>query len=422
MPAIAPHARIRHDYDVQRRHLPRVLHTAAELGRHSRFSGEEQASAELTPQLLSFWRSLWNTTYYRDTLGKSGFGLSDVQSLSDMANLPMLERSALRERWRDFLPLDTSSSELCAVRSSGSTGEPLMALKDGFDQVHMWGVLRFWMAHLSTELPAQPRVCLLDALPGGLEYGARLPLLNDGFLERISTVLPDPVSRMQDFNPQVVFSDPAGLHWLASNPLPVSLLLSSAQYLAPALRTRLKSPILNYYSTTETGPIAWECLQAQDCWHVLAPDVWVESVESELVVTRLRPSAMPLLRYKTGDRGRVGFERCACGLRGWSISGFTGRRACWFENPRGEKVDAWQLAWLFKQFALTEFQMTQECPSRFLVEIASQDSHAALISKLTQALGVLGWPSAEIELRYGIAPLGALKPSPFRSRLNGHHD
>src|SRR6185503_5752966 len=101
------------------------------------------------------------------------------------------------------------------------------------------------------------------------------------------------------------------------------------------------APIINYYATTELGPIAWECLREPGRFHILHPDVFVESLEGELVVTRLRDSVLPLLRYRTGDRGQVVDEACACGLRGPSILGFLGREPCWFVRPDVERVDAW---------------------------------------------------------------------------------
>ncbi len=121
--------------------------------------------------------------------------------------------------------------------------------------------------------------------------------------------------------------------------------------------------MVNYYATTETGPIAWECLLSPGLFHVLLPDVWVESLRDELLVTRLRPGAWPLLRYRTGDAGRVVEAACPCGFDGPSLTGFTGRRACLFSRPDGTAVDAWQLAWLFKQHPLRSFSLVQAGPN-----------------------------------------------------------
>jgi phenylacetate-CoA ligase len=209
-------------------------------------------------------------------------------------------------------------------------------------------------------------------------------------------------------------------------------MLSSAQHLSAELRARVRgrvpAPIVNYYAASETGPVAWECLDRPGRFHVLSPDVWVESLPvsggiglpEELAVTRLRPSALPLLRYRPGDSGTVSFEACACGHRGWTIASFEGRRACRFANPSGADVDAWQLAWIFKHHGLGEFRLTQRGASDFLLELAesgfAEDSAASLVERLSSALRNLGWPEPAVERRLVASIAGAgSKPRPFVS-------
>lgn len=411
MQPLAPPARIRRDYDVQRRHLPRVRRCADDLLRFA-CAAPESLQTELDRRLRSLFAQCWNVPYYQDLFTKRGFGLFDARGMEDLASLPLLPRSTLAQHWTRMLSVEAGQNELCAVLSSGSAGEPLRVLKDGFDQVHMWACLRFWMRWLGLE--AAPRVALLDSLPGGLEYEASLPLFHDGELRRISLVQERPLERLAEFMPSVVFTDPAGLHAARSVALPgVVLWLSSSQYLPPDVRGGFAAPLLNYYATTESGPIAFECLREAGRFHVMAPDMFVESVAGELVVTRLRESAFPLLRYQTGDQGMVGLGHCSCGARGWWIEGFSGRRACLFRTPAGTRVDAWQLAWLFKQRTLSEFRFTQVQVSRFALELVEPTDGQSLLRELTCALQVLGWPQAEVQVRGGVTLPPMAKPQPF---------
>jgi phenylacetate-CoA ligase len=264
-------------------------------------------------------------------------------------------------------------------------------------------------------------VALLCALPHGVEYAVDPPALHGGRLSRLSLARPEPLRRLLAFDPHVLFTDPAGLHWLVAQekrPRP-RITLSSGQHLPAELRdgaaARLGSPVVNYYSTTETGPLAWECLPRPGRFHVLHPDVWIESTEGELVVTRLRASVLPLLRYRTGDGGAVETERCPCGYRGRSIVGLQGRRACYFETPEGRRVDAWQLAWLFKHEPLSGFRLTQVGESEFRLELLAGNDVKALRQRLQAALGLLGWPSPRIDLPGGDRLwLERAKPEPFR--------
>jgi phenylacetate-CoA ligase len=428
---LVPSLRIQRHTAPQRRHLRRALEAAEELAAHARSADQAWLGASLDRRLRGLAASLSRSPYYLDAFRRSGLSPRDLRAVGDLAQFPTLDRPTLQSRWAElpaFDPEAVEARELVTVASSGSTGDPVTVVKDGYDCLHMWAVLRFWTAWAGVRLPARPRVALLCSLASGLEYSVRLPLLADGALHRVSLARPRARERLRRARPSVLFSDPAGLHWLAGqpDPPPIRIVLTSAQHFSPAQRREARrafvAPVINYYATTETGPLAWECLDTAGRFHVLLPDVWVESLEGEIVVTRLRPSVLPLLRYRTGDRGRVLRDDCACGYRGFSIAGFTGRRACLFLRPDGTPTDAWQLAWLFKHYPLTGFRLTQRGPERFDLEIASVQDHFEaedLRARLGAALRGQGWERPAIALRVGpgIETRGE-KPEPFR-RLGG---
>jgi phenylacetate-CoA ligase len=393
----------------------------------ARIEGEDEARAAIEAGLPAFRRSLLGSPFWREALGARGSGPGDLGGLGDLPDLPTLDRETLAERGSEVASLDPDHGGLVTVQTSGSTGRPLDVLRSDYECLSMWAVLRFWLAWAGLCVPDRPRVVLLCALPGEIEYSVRLPILGDGALHRISTRRPGAEARLLRVRPSVIFSDPAGLHWLAARsrqPAPL-LLLSSAQHLSRELRHRLAraipAPLIDYYSTTETGPVAWSCLDHPDRHHVLVPGVWVESVGGELAVTRLRPGPLPLLRYRTGDRGEVVRDRCGCGYRGWSLLRLAGRRACAFLTPGGETVDAWSLAWLFKHYPLRGFRLSQHAVVDFELEVDAPDGRdlADLRERLIRQLERLGWSRPRIRITAGAAlasPGG--KPEPFR-RLPG---
>jgi phenylacetate-CoA ligase len=253
----------------------------------------------------------------------------------------------------------------------------------------------------------------------------RLPILDDGALHRISVLRARALDRLLRARPAVVFSDPAGLHWLAgqeARPQP-ALLLTSAQHFSTRQREELAravpAPVINYYACADAGPLAWECLAHPGRLHALLPDAWLESVGGEIAVTRLRPGVMPLLRYRTGDRGDVVRDDCACGYRGWSVVGFAGRRECAFLRPDGRRADAWQLVWLFKHYPLAAFRLTQTGREDFELELVGDGADLAdLERRLRASLALLGWSDARITVR-AVPALEARggKPEPFRCAL-----
>lgn len=91
------------------------------------------------------------------------------------------------------------------------------------------------------------------------------------------------------------------------------------------------------YSTSETGPIGYQCAYQSGSTHHLHEDVLVVEVidtdaertqpdgrVGEVVVTTLTDSGMPLLRYQIGDEGYIETEPCLCGSAARQLT-LTGR-------------------------------------------------------------------------------------------------
>src|ERR1700704_3412660 len=85
------------------------------------------------------------------------------------------------------------------------------------------------------------------------------------------------------------------------------------------------------YSTSETGPLGYQCRHQTGAVHHLHEDAVVLEVideagrpvppgtPGELVVTPLTTSGMALFRYRLGDRGQLLTGACACGSAARSV-------------------------------------------------------------------------------------------------------
>jgi phenylacetate-CoA ligase len=418
----SPQEEIRRSVRRQARHRSRLRAGTCELARFARMVDADRVTSALEARLGPLRDALWRSPFYCAVLQQHGLSPNDLRRLEDLSSFPLLERDALGAAFAQlpaFRPSDRGRH--LVERSSGTTGRPVPILKDDYDTVHPWAVLDFWLHWHARAVPPRPRVALLCSLPHGVEYETPVPAFHDGTLARISLARPEPAARLTAFQPHVVFTDPAGLLWLVSRRERERprIVLSSALHLPQVLRrraeARLHAPVVNYYSMAETGPIAWECALRARSFHVLHPDVWVESVAGELVVTRLRESVVPLLRYRTGDEADVVDEACSCGYRGRSIVGFRGRRACVFRTPSGRPVDAWSLAWIFRHQPLDGFRLTQVAPSAFLLETAG-GAGELLVPRLVASLRALGWSEPAIDLRPLAREAPGDKPEPFVAR------
>ncbi len=159
---------------------------------------------------------------------------------------------------------------------------------------------------------------------------------------------------LRQADPQLVTSDPASLVRMLEWEIPVAprAILSTALELPSSLRAALREeydcPVVDWYSTTETGPIAYSW-DDEGRMKLVCEDAFVEVVDAdgrpvpegelgEVVVTTGRNPFVYLFRYRTGDFARL--ERGDVP----ALHDFRGRGAVWFQRSDGEPVNSVDIA------------------------------------------------------------------------------
>jgi phenylacetate-CoA ligase len=113
----------------------------------------------------------------------------------------------------------------------------------------------------------------------------------------------------------------------------------------------LGARVFESYGSTEMGPIAHECPAGSR--HVMSDHVYLEIFNGDeparpgefgdLVLTSLFNRAMPLVRCRIGDRGRLSPDPCPCGLPHPVLSELVGRAADMFVTTDGTLVHGSEL-------------------------------------------------------------------------------
>jgi phenylacetate-CoA ligase len=133
--------------------------------------------------------------------------------------------------------------------------------------------------------------------------------------------------------------------------LGLAAVISTAEMISDAQRELMARAfgtyVVNEYGCTEAGILAIDCPQGS--LHVMDDGVVVEVVrggvpvapgeEGEIVVTELYGVLMPLIRYRTGDRGVLSAKPCACGRAFASIERLSGRVTSLLRCPDGTLID-----------------------------------------------------------------------------------
>jgi phenylacetate-CoA ligase len=277
----------------------------------------------------------------------------DLGTLGDLARIPFMTKSDLRDHY-PFGLLAVPREELVRVHaSSGTHGKPTVVGYTRADLDH-WTEL---MARCMTMAGVRPGMVIHNAngyglFTGGLGFhqggqriGATVVPVSGGFTTRQAMLLSDLKADVLVATPSYALVIGQAIRDAGGEPakLGVKLGLFGGEPWGERLRHDIESSLgltaLNLYGLSEMcGPgVAAECLNARDGLHVQEDHFLVEVVnpedgrikapgtEGELVFTTLRKEALPLIRYRTRDIGRLNPEPCSCGRTSVRLTGLRGR-------------------------------------------------------------------------------------------------
>jgi len=174
-------------------------------------------------------------------------------------------------------------------------------------------------------------------------------------------------------------------------------IFSGAEHLSRADRELLeqifRTTVAQHYGLTETGVIGWECPE-ESGFHfrpdrflveILPPDGRIinpESDSGEIVVTNLQDLRFPLLRYRTGDIGRLYRERCLCGSHLPRVRLLEGRLAEYFVDRAGNKVNPFGLTLDLRKLPIDQYQIIQEALGAIRIRYSTSVSPQAVIDSV----------------------------------------
>jgi phenylacetate-CoA ligase len=160
------------------------------------------------------------------------------------------------------------------------------------------------------------------------------------------------------------------------------LLIVNGEVLAASTRSLLSEAfgceVRDSYGSVEFQQIAFECREGR--LHVI-PSVIVEADDetaggdgyADILVTSLYHYTMPLIRYRLGDRVRVGDDRCRCGEGFGVIEGVFGRSDDFVTLAGGRTISARAINRLDDVRGVREYQIVQKTPERFEVLVTPGD-------------------------------------------------
>lgn len=287
---------------------------------------------------------------------------------ADWHALPTVTRPALYEV-EMLVPTDADLSRLITYGTSGTTGPVVrVPTHPAFNaQNHALGEYAFRTHGVQLSPQAGETACLgVSAQASTYTFATIFSVWNGAGFAKVNlkrSEWPEGQASAQTFfselQPQLLTGEPVSLAEAVAWELPVRPkgILSTATALAPALQRSLAAhfscPVLDWYSLSETGPIAYSAPDGQGL-SLFPHDLFVEILDDnqrpvalgqagEVVVTSFRNPYLPLLRYRTSDYARLVEVQTHNGAE-LRLMDLVARRSASFRTPEGELVNPVDIA------------------------------------------------------------------------------
>ncbi len=175
---------------------------------------------------------------------------------------------------------------------------------------------------------------------------------------------------------------------------PAAVVLGGATvypFMVQSIEKAFHAPAISAYGSREVGAVACQCRQRGGL-HIAAQAHVVEVIgiderpimeqDGELAITPLLNYAMPFIRYRIGDRGRLTGRACGCGRAFPLLDALTGRVVEVLRNSKGEQIDPiffiWIMAEKMNNTTLKKGQIVQEEDGSITVNLVLEDGVDAL--------------------------------------------
>ena len=370
--------------------------------------------------------------FYHDLMMRRGVKPDEIRGSGDLSKLPIVTKDMLREGY----PVQTTrptGQKTYQASTSGSTGKNFYVMEDAetagwyrasFMLSLEWAGWQIGEPHMQTGITPNRSLDrrLKDWLLGCHYISAYI--MDDAQISRMLKIIDK-----KGLNH--VWGYPASLYYLANyaksrnwqRPLKSIVSWGDSLYenYRQEIETVFQTKAFDTYGVSEGVQIAAQCEYGY--YHLHALDAVVEFLDDQgqpvqpgkvgnIVVTRLHPGPMPLIRYAIGDLGVPSAKvSCPCG-RGFPLmDSIQGRDADIIVTPSGNRLIVHFFTGILENFQeIYSFQVVQNDPQSILVRIQPKTSISKnALNRIRTTLAEKG--AADLTINFEIVDAIPLPPT-----------
>ena len=341
------------------------LRCLAELEKSQYWSTEQLVDQQWTLFKAMVSHAFETCPYYRHKFREAGITPGDLRSRVDIDRVPTITKEEIQEHRNEMVSTKYSTGNLILDMTGGSTGSPMQFY---YDKKRMDSRVGATLRHNHwAGWEIGDRAAILWGAPQDIKVSGKLKDRVRTWIQERRLILDASAlseAAMANFTRELIRYRPTVLQ-AYSNTLGLFAryiqaqkiegirprgIICSAEVLTEDNRRLIEEtfgcPVYNRYGCREFAVIASEC-DAHQGLHINADNPLVEAVnngrscideDGEIVITDLRNFAMPMVRYRIRDVGRIKQESCACS-RGLPLMQLAGGRVTDFlVATNGDKV------------------------------------------------------------------------------------
>ncbi len=371
-----------------------------------------------------------NVPYYAQLFKERGLAPEDISSTADLQKLPLLDKSTVTNRMREFLARNTDRSKLIWNHTSGTTGRPFGLFVDRRVE-DMWNALLFrhrsWGGYqydrLRITFGGRVIVPFETKRPPFWRYNLPGRQVHFSSFHLSEENLPHYVKRLRTLGAEVMDGYPSAIHILARYmaqhglqvPLKAVFVASEPlyDYQRAAMEAAFTCEVFNIYGLAERCASSGECEKHEGNHHHMEESI-VEILDSEgnsvpdgqcgeIVGTSLVNYTMPLLRFRTGDLCAYQTKPCSCGRGLRLMTPVDTKKEDVILTPDGRYISPSVLTHPLKPLhGIEKTQIVQEDRCHFVVKLVQGDGRVSKhdLGELVNALQSLLGKEAKIEVDF----------------------
>ncbi len=405
------------------RYAPETFSILKILRAHERWSREEIVAHQMNALRETIGSARRNVPHY------ARYDHNEIRTFADLRRLPVLARETVRQNHEQFLSAATPARQRISAGTTGTTGGNLrVAFTQELARANWACLLRQWAwAGVAAQ---QPRVTLFGArvVPAQCSeapfwvYNLPERQILMSIFHLAEKTAPEYLAFLHKQEGKILEGFPSVLGILADfatqrrESFRMRTIFTSGEPLYPASRAKIEAAfqckVFDSYGMTEYCGLIHECAHGQ--MHLVPEFGFLEILDESdqpvaegeegfFVWTGFLNRAMPLIRYRIGDRGRwLHGSACTCGLQFPLVIPTITRESEILRCADGRLFSPRALNQLLKDATSLRYcQFVHDRPERVIVRAVSANGGAhedmmAIRSKLQKLLGPAMRVTAEI--------------------------